>query len=150
MDSRRIGVRFPTRVSDFSVPHSVQTGSWVHPASYPGVPRAFTSGAKRSRYEAHHSPPSSAKFKNVWSYTIGPPYVFMVRCLISTWTNLSFLLLHFYNWSPDSVVGIATGYEVHDRGVRVRVPVGSRIFSSPRHPDRLWGPASLLPNGYRG
>jgi hypothetical protein len=42
--------------------------------------------------------------------------------------------------SRDSVVGIATGYRLDDRGVGVRVPVGSRIFSSPRRPDRLWGP----------
>jgi hypothetical protein len=29
-----------------------------------------------------------------------------------------------------SVVGIATGYGLDDRGVGVRVPVGSRIFST--------------------
>jgi hypothetical protein len=29
--------------------------------------------------------------------------------------------------SQDSVVGIATGYGLDDRGVGVRVPVGSRI-----------------------
>jgi hypothetical protein len=52
--------------------------------------------------------------------------------------------------SRDSVVGIATGYGLDDRGVGVRVPVGSRIISSPRRPDRLWGPPNLLPNGYRG
>jgi hypothetical protein len=52
--------------------------------------------------------------------------------------------------SRDSVVGIATGYVLDDRGVGVRVPVGSRIFSSPRRPDRLWGPRNLLSNGYRG
>jgi hypothetical protein len=34
-------------------------------------------------------------------------------------------------------------------GVGVRFPVGSSIFSSPRRPDRLWGPPSLLSNGYR-
>jgi hypothetical protein len=45
--------------------------------------------------------------------------------------------------------GIATGYGLDDRGVGVRVPVGSRIFSSPRRPDRLWGPPSLS-NGYQG
>jgi hypothetical protein len=44
------------------------------------------------------------------------------------------------NRSWHSVVGIATGYGLDDRGVGVRVPVGSRIFSSPHHPDRLWGP----------
>jgi hypothetical protein len=36
------------------------------------------------------------------------------------------------------------------RGSEFRVPVGSRIFSSPRRPERLWGPPSLLSNGYRG
>jgi hypothetical protein len=36
------------------------------------------------------------------------------------------------------------------RGLEFRVPVGSRIFSSPRRPDRLWGPPSLLANGHRG
>jgi hypothetical protein len=33
---------------------------------------------------------------------------------------------------------IATSYGLEDRGFGVRVPVGSRIFSSPRRPDRLW------------
>jgi hypothetical protein len=37
----------------------------------------------------------------------------------------------------DSTVGIATGYGMDDRGVGIRVPVGSRIFSSPGRPDRL-------------
>jgi hypothetical protein len=49
----------------------------------------------------------------------------------------------------DSAVGIATGYGLDDRGVGVRVPVGSRIFSSSCGPDRFWGPPSLLSNGYR-
>jgi hypothetical protein len=31
---------------------------------------------------------------------------------------------------------------------RVRAPVGARIFSSPRRPDRLWGPPDFLYNGY--
>jgi hypothetical protein len=50
----------------------------------------------------------------------------------------------------DSSVGIATGYELDDRGVGVRVPVGSKFFPSPRRPDRLWGPPNILSNGYRG
>jgi hypothetical protein len=44
--------------------------------------------------------------------------------------------------SLDSVVGIATGYGLD--------AVGSRIFSSPRRPDRLWGPLNLLSSEYRG
>jgi hypothetical protein len=52
--------------------------------------------------------------------------------------------------SRESVVGTAIDYGLDDRGVGVRVPVGSRIFSSQRRPDRLWDPLNLLPNGYRG
>jgi hypothetical protein len=35
------------------------------------------------------------------------------------------------------VVGIATVYGLDDQGVGVLVPVGPRIFSSPRRPDQL-------------
>jgi hypothetical protein len=52
--------------------------------------------------------------------------------------------------SRSSAVPIATGYGLDDRGFGVRVPLGSRIFSSPCRLDRLWGPLSLLSNAYRG
>jgi hypothetical protein len=52
--------------------------------------------------------------------------------------------------SRDSVVGIATGYGLDDRDVGVWVPLWSRIFSSPRRPDRLWGSPNLLYNEYQG
>jgi hypothetical protein len=55
---------------------------------------------------------------------------------------LPYVFLHY--WSRDSVVGIATGYGLDDRGVGVRIVVGSRIFSSPLRPDWLWGPPSRL------
>jgi hypothetical protein len=45
------------------------------------------------------------------------------------------------------IVGIATGYGPDDRGVGVRVPGGSRIFSYPRRPDRLWGPPAFYSMG---
>jgi hypothetical protein len=57
--------------------------------------------------------------------------------------------LRHMKYSRDSVVTIATAYGLDDRRVGVRVPVGSRIFSSPCRPDGLWGPPSLLFNGYR-
>jgi hypothetical protein len=47
-----------------------------------------------------------------------------------------------------SVQRLATGWTTEEVGVRV--PVRTRIFSSPPHPDRFWGPPNLLSNGYRG
>jgi hypothetical protein len=52
--------------------------------------------------------------------------------------------------SLNSEVGRATGYRLDDRGVRVRVLVGAKFFSSPRRPDRFWGPSSLLSSRYWG
>jgi hypothetical protein len=52
----------------------------------------------------------------------------------------------FLQKSRDSSVGIALGYGLDDRGSRVRFPA----FSSPPRPERLWGPSSLLSNGYQG
>jgi hypothetical protein len=63
---------------------------------------------------------------------------------------VNYHIINIYVGSRDSVVGITTGYGLDDQGVGVRVPVGSRIFSSPCRPDRLWGPPNLLSNGYRG
>jgi hypothetical protein len=52
--------------------------------------------------------------------------------------------------SRDSSVGIETGYGLDARGVGFRVAVVSRIFSSPCHPYRFWGPPNLLSNGDLG
>jgi hypothetical protein len=69
---------------------------------------------------------------------------------IETWMNVFSVRIGLCR-SRDSVVGIATGYGLDDRGVGVRVPVGSRIFYCPRSPDRLWGPPNLLSiGGYWG
>jgi hypothetical protein len=51
----------------------VQTGSGVHPTSYP----MGTLGVKRRGREAYHSPPASAEVNNMWIYTSTPPYAFM-------------------------------------------------------------------------
>jgi hypothetical protein len=45
---------------------------WVHPASSPVGTRALTAGVKQLGHEVHHSLPSSAEVKNVWSYTSTP------------------------------------------------------------------------------
>jgi hypothetical protein len=55
-----------------------------------------------------------------------------------------------WNHTENSVVVIATGYGLDGCGVWFRVPLGSRIFSSPRRPKWLWGPPNRLSNGYWG
>jgi hypothetical protein len=66
------------------------------------------------------------------------------------------LILNIFNLSFSKALQskawprIATAYGLDDWGVGVQVPVGSRIFSSPHCPDRLWGPPNLLSNGYQG
>jgi hypothetical protein len=45
--------------------------------------------------------------------------------------------------------GLATGYGLDEGGVELRFQIGSRIFTSPYRPDRLWGPPNLLSNGYQ-
>jgi hypothetical protein len=42
-----------------------------------------------------------------------------------------------FEGSLGSKVGIATGYDLDNRRDGVRVQIGSRIFTSPHHPDRL-------------
>jgi hypothetical protein len=51
--------------------------------------------------------------------------------------------------SRGSSVGIETDYRLKDQGVRVRVPIGARIFSFPSCPDWLWDSPNFLYNGYR-
>jgi hypothetical protein len=86
-------------------------------------------------------------FKSVNCWTRGRH-----RCYDSTITcdfNVKYLL--DYCKSRDSSVGVALGYELDYRGSRVRFPAGSwEFFSSPPRPERLWGPSSLLSNGYQG
>jgi hypothetical protein len=45
-----------------------------------------------------------------------------------------------------SPVEIGTGYGLDGRG---SIPSCARLFSSPQHPNRLWGLSSSLSNGYR-
>jgi hypothetical protein len=52
-----------------------------------------------------------------------------------------------FGMSHGSIVSIATGYRLNNREVRIQVPVGSRILTSPYLPDWLWGPPNLLSNG---
>jgi hypothetical protein len=61
LDDRAIGVRSPAGAQDFSSSICVQTGSGAHPASCTmGTGGPFPGAKARPRYDADHSPPSSA------------------------------------------------------------------------------------------
>jgi hypothetical protein len=49
-----------------------------------------------------------------------------------------------------SGVSIVTGCGLYDRGVAIRVPLGSRFFYFSAYCSCQWGPLSLLSKGYRG
>jgi hypothetical protein len=55
----------------------------------------------------------------------------------AVWTKFG---LHL---SPCELKKLATSYGLEDSGVGVQIPLGSRIFFSPRRPGRLWGPPNL-------
>jgi hypothetical protein len=66
------------RVKEFSLLHVLQTGSGVHPTSYAMGTGAHYPGVKWLGREADHSPPASAEIKEMWIYSLTPPYTFMV------------------------------------------------------------------------
>jgi hypothetical protein len=71
----------------FSLLHSVQAGSGVHPASYPIVtrlPEATSPGVKRPESEADHSPSSITEVENAVAIHTSstPAYFFM-----NVWRN---------------------------------------------------------------
>jgi hypothetical protein len=52
------------------------------------------------------------------------------------WHRIKFETILDYHESRSSVVGIAAGYGLDDRGVGVRVPEWSRSLTSPYRPDQ--------------
>jgi hypothetical protein len=73
--------------------------------------------------------------------------------ILITWQQVflmfNLLLISSSSQSRESAVG-SDCLRLDDRGVRIRLSVGSRIFFLQRHPGRFWGPHSVLSNGYRG
>jgi hypothetical protein len=64
--------------------------------------------------------------------------------LLSDPTSSNICNLSRYHISPDNPASIASGYGLDGREVGVRGPIKPRFFFSPRCPDRLLGPLSLL------
>jgi predicted nucleic acid-binding Zn ribbon protein len=64
---------------------------------------------------------------------------------------LLLLLLLLLLGDPSSSVSIVSGYGPHNRTIEVQsLAEGKGFFVQPLCPHRLWGPPSLLYNGYRG
>jgi hypothetical protein len=69
-------------------------------------------------------------------------HIHYFRIFLWVFASFQFRLPLTESW--DSSVGIVTGWTAG-----IRFPAGARFFSSPYRPDRLWGPSSVLSNGYR-
>jgi hypothetical protein len=79
----------PGRVENLPLLHIVQTGSEVHPASYPMDAGALSPGVKLTTTQA------SVEVMKMWIYTCTPLYAFMAYCLIKHRDNFTFLPLQF-------------------------------------------------------
>jgi hypothetical protein len=67
------GSDFESRyIQEFSLLQIIQTGSGVHPTSYPMDTGALSPGVKRPGREADQSPPASVEVKKMWIYTSTP------------------------------------------------------------------------------
>jgi hypothetical protein len=65
-------------------------------------------------------------------------YVIHSFCLNHCWEVDS--VVNMTTVSQDSAVSIATGYRLDGWGVRIRVPLGARFFSSPSRPGHFFRP----------
>jgi hypothetical protein len=71
----------------------------AQPASHQISTRGPSGRSKQKEQQADHLLPSRGKIKNVWSYAITPPYIFMAWCLINHRDNFIFLPLHENSFS---------------------------------------------------
>jgi hypothetical protein len=94
---------------------------------------------------------SARRWENSCSYRDSNSNPSVVQPVASRYTDYAIAAVimrkAFNTGSRDNSVGIAMGYRMDGRG---SIPdTGKTLFSSPQRPDRLWGPPSLLSNGYR-
>jgi hypothetical protein len=115
----------------------VQTGPGAHPTSCT-VGTESLPELKRPGRGFDHSPTYSAEVKDraeLYLYSTSGP----------SWPVMGWPLPLLYFVGRDSWVDTATRYGMEGPGIEYRW--GGEIFRT--HPDRPWGPPSLLYNGYR-
>jgi hypothetical protein len=145
LDDRVIEFRSLAEANDFSSSLCVQTGSGTHPTFCTmGTGGPFPGVKAQPERDADHSPHLMPRSRESRSYSSSPPRA-------PPWRVVGLLYFTFvYNWSRVSSGSIVSDYGLDDRAIGVRSPAGAEDFSSSLCPDRLWGPPSLLYNGYRG
>ena len=88
LDGRRIGVRFFARANDFSLFHTVQTGSATHPAIYPEGSVVTFSGKAITHLSLR------PKIKNARSRNSTLPHMYLAWFLVKQRDKFAFT---FYN-----------------------------------------------------
>jgi hypothetical protein len=84
----------------------------------------------------------------IYSFLFSFVCLFVCFCLFVSLFVGWFVYLFGSRGSSGSIV---SDYGLDDRAIEVRSPAGAEdFFFCPLCPDRLWGPPSLLYNGYRG
>jgi hypothetical protein len=61
------GINFPAGLDSF-LHHDVQTHSLVHQALYPMDTGVHSAAVNRPEHKSNHTPPSTAKLKDLWNY----------------------------------------------------------------------------------
>jgi hypothetical protein len=79
-----------------------------------------------------------------------PPLCKLIWWLSSEIEEKYFLKLRMISWTQGERSRYSDWLRAGRPRARGRFPLGARLFSSSRSPDRIWGPASLLSSGYRG
>jgi hypothetical protein len=128
-------ILIPAAQSSIRFPHIFLNSTGANPTSWSLIPEPLSQGLKRSRYQADHSPLSSAEVRKEWSPNSSPLFAFMLwwsGAVLSPrlLCKILFIILSLRSW--DSSVGIGTRYGLVGAGIEFR---WRRDFPQPSTPD---------------
>jgi hypothetical protein len=115
-------------------------------AAYPMDATGCLHAGKQPERDDLQASPCGAHFRKAWSFTSTPPtripdLVFRHRAQFTLTLEPLYVVINVFNYSLNPMV---EWFEGSSPGG------GWGIFSPPPCPERLWGPPSLLSNGYQG